>query len=155
MEVVDGLSAVAAGVEDGAIAAGEASGAGDFGGGPEQVAEQGLVVFAGGGHGVDVLAGNDEDVDGGLGMDVGKGVAELVLVDGDGGDGSFDDFAEEAIHGETSVHGGGRAGWSGRQSRAGREVGLWGGMWEPIPKREDGRARCDLNHSKAAPLEAS
>jgi hypothetical protein len=38
-----------------------------------------------------------------LGVDVGKGVAELVLVDGSGGNGSFNDFAEETTHSGTSV----------------------------------------------------
>ncbi len=103
--MIDGLAAVCAGIDHCAVALGEAFGAGDLGGGPEQVAEQGAVAFVAVGDGDDVLAGRDEHVHGGLGVDVGEGVAELVLIDGGGGDGAFDDFAEEAIHGVTSVHG--------------------------------------------------
>jgi hypothetical protein len=35
-------------------------------------------------------------------MNVGEGVAKLILIDGSGGDGTFGDFAEEAGHGVTS-----------------------------------------------------
>ena len=57
------------------------------------------------GHGADVLAGDDEDMYWRLGMYVGEGVANLILVNGGRGNGSFNDFAEHAAHGETSVHG--------------------------------------------------
>jgi len=50
-----------------------------------------------------VLAWGDEDVDGCLRMDVGEGVALVVLVDGGGRDGAVDDLAEEAGHGVISV----------------------------------------------------
>jgi hypothetical protein len=36
-------------------------------------------------------------------MDVGEGVTLIVLVDGSGGDASFNDLAEQAAHGVTSV----------------------------------------------------
>ena len=101
--MVDGLAAVGAGVDDYSIALGEAFGAGDLGCGPEEMAEEFFVVGVGFGEGDDVLARGDEDVDGGLGMDVGEGVALVVLVDGGGGDGAVDDLAEEAAHGVTSV----------------------------------------------------
>jgi hypothetical protein len=36
-------------------------------------------------------------------MNVRKGVAEIVLVDGGGGNASFDDLAEEATHNASSL----------------------------------------------------
>jgi len=66
-------------------------------------AAQRLVGFSGNSHGIDMLAGHDEHVDRGLRVNVGKGVALLVLVDGRGGNASVDDLAKQAIHGESSV----------------------------------------------------
>ena len=103
VKMIDGLAAVGAGVDDHAIAVGEAFGTCDFGCGPEEMAEEFFVVGVGFGEGDDVLAGGDEDVDRGLRMDVGEGVALAVLVDGGGGDGAVDDLAEEAGHGVISV----------------------------------------------------
>jgi len=103
MEMVHGLAAVFSGVDDNAVALGESLGLGDGGSGLEQMAEEGGLVRAGVVQGGEVLAGNDENVDGRLGMDVGEGVAEVVLMDGGGGDGSLSDLAEEAAHDETSV----------------------------------------------------
>jgi hypothetical protein len=103
VEMVYGLAAVGAGVEDYAVAVGEAFGPGDLGCGPEEMAEEFFVVGVGFGKGNDVLARGDEDVDGGLGMDVGEGVALVVLVDGGGGNGAVDDLAEEAAHGGFSL----------------------------------------------------
>jgi hypothetical protein len=67
------------------------------------MAEEFFVVGIGFGEGDDVLAWGDEDVDGGLRMDVGEGVTLVVLVDGVGGNGAVDDLAEEAGHGVISV----------------------------------------------------
>jgi hypothetical protein len=36
-------------------------------------------------------------------MNIGKGVALVILVDGSGRNASFDDLAKQAAHGETSV----------------------------------------------------
>ena len=52
-----------------------------------------------------MAARDDEDVDWGLGVKVGEGVAKLILVNRGGGDGSFNDLAEQAAHSESSVHG--------------------------------------------------
>ena len=103
MEMVHGLAAVGAGVEDYTVSVGEAFGLGDLGCGPEEMAQELFVVGVGFGEGDDVLARGDEDVDWGLRMDVGEGVALVVLVDGGGGNGAVDDLAEEAGHGVTSV----------------------------------------------------
>lgn len=116
--MVYGLAAVGAGVEDYAIAVGEAFGAGDLSCGPEEMADEFLVVGVGFGEGDDVLARGDEDVDGGLRMDVGEGVALVVFVDRGGGDGAVDDLAEEAGHGGFSLQDASRSatdevGWRG------------------------------------------
>jgi len=50
-----------------------------------------------------MLAGNDQNMYGSLGIDVGKGVDALVLVDGSGRNLAGSDFAEETAHGVTSV----------------------------------------------------
>jgi hypothetical protein len=49
-----------------------------------------------------MLARNDEDVDWGHRVDVREGIAEFILIDGGGWDGSIDDFAEETGHSATS-----------------------------------------------------
>ncbi len=100
VEVFDGLAAVGAGVDDEAVAFGEVLLAGDLGGDEDQVAEHGGVVGDGVGERGEVVAGDDEDVGGGLGVDVGEGVGGFVLVDGGGGDFTVGDFAEEAGHKE-------------------------------------------------------
>ena len=99
VEVVDGLAAVGAGVDDEAVAVGEVLPAGDFAGCVEEVAEGGFVVLRGVGVGGQVVFGDDEDVGGGLGIDVREGEGLLVFVDAGGGDFAGDDFAEEAGHG--------------------------------------------------------
>jgi hypothetical protein len=94
VEMVDGLAAVMAGVENDAVAAGEFLFAGNLGGGPEQVAEQRGMVRTGISEGCEMFARNDEHVDGRLRVDVGEGVTQRVLIDGRGRDASIDDFAE-------------------------------------------------------------
>ena len=100
VEVVDGLAAVGAGVDDEAVAVGEILPAGDFCGGLEEVAEHGGVVMGGVGEGGEVVFGDDEDVRGGLGVDVREGEGAVVFVEAGGGDFSGGDFAEEAGHAE-------------------------------------------------------
>ncbi len=102
MEVVDGLAAVFSGVDDHAVAFAEALVAGNQGRSVEKVTEEVAVLSVGIVERGKVLAGNDEDVDGRLRVNVREGVAELVLIDGSGGDGSLGDFAEEAGHEMTS-----------------------------------------------------
>ncbi len=103
VEMIHGLASVGTGVDDHAVAFVEVVGAGDAGGGPEQVAEQFAVAPGGLGHGDDVLARGDEDVDRRLRMDVCEGVAELILVEGGGGNAPFNDHAKEAAHGAFSL----------------------------------------------------
>jgi len=102
VKMIDGLAAVFAGVDDDTIAFAEAFVAGNRGGCIQEMAEQvavvsGCVVERG-----EVFTGNDENVDRRDRMNVGEGVAELVLVDGSGGNGTFGDLAEDAGHGVTS-----------------------------------------------------
>jgi hypothetical protein len=98
MEMVDGLAAVGAGIDHDAVAVSEAFVAGDLRGREQQMSEEFTMVLSGGGGGLDVLAGDDEEVYGRLGIDIGEGVAAVVLVDGRGGDGALDDLAEQAAH---------------------------------------------------------
>ncbi len=101
--MIDGLAAVCAVVDDHAITLGEAFGTGNFGHGTQQMAKQRLVAFIAIGQRRDVFPRGQQHMHGRLRVDVGKGVAQLVLVNGGGGDASFNDLAEEATHGETSV----------------------------------------------------
>jgi len=109
VEVFDGLAAVVAGVNDYSVASGvfgqaQAGLLGDFGGGGEEVAEEGCVVGGGFGQRGEVLFGDDEDVGGGLGVDVGEGEDLVVFVEPGYWDGVGDDFAEQA-HGGLRVCG--------------------------------------------------
>ena len=107
VEVVDGLPAVVAGVDDDAIAAGvELELAGDLGGGGEEMAEQVGVLGSGLDERVDVAPRDEENVCGRLRLDVGEGEAKLVGVDRLGGDFALKDAAEETVHGCFSVAGG-------------------------------------------------
>jgi len=101
VEVVDGLAAIGAGVDDQAVAVGEVLGAGDFAGGVEELAEDAGVVLGGVGVRGEVVLGDDEDVRGGLGVDVREGEGVLVFVEAGDGDFAGDDFAEEAGHEES------------------------------------------------------
>jgi hypothetical protein len=102
VKMIHGLAAVFAGVDDDAVAFGESFIAGYCGSRREEMAEDVAVFITGGVERGKVFARNDEDVDGRYRMNVGKGVAELILVDGGGRDGAIGDFAEEAGHGVTS-----------------------------------------------------
>lgn len=98
MEMVYGLAAVLADIDDHAIAGIKFFLAGDFGRSPQEMAEQSAVFGGRLGEGGDVLARNDEQMHRSLGVDVGEGEALLVLVDAGRGDASIGDFAEKAAH---------------------------------------------------------
>jgi hypothetical protein len=102
VEVIDGLSSVFAGVDDDAVAFGEALVVGNQGRSEEKMTEEVSVLCARVVERGKVLAGDDEDMDGSLRVNVGECVAERILVDGCGGDGTFGNFAEEAGHEMTS-----------------------------------------------------
>jgi len=98
MEMVDGLAAIVSGVDNGAVALGQPLAARNLRGHPMQVADQRSLLFGHISHRGDVLAWNDQHVHRRLRIDVGKSVALIVLVDGLGGNASFDDPAKEAAH---------------------------------------------------------
>ena len=93
VEVGDGLAAVVAGVDDDAEAVGEHA-LGERGRFFEEMAEEFGGCF--GDVGV-VLLGNEQQVGGGLRVDVGEGDGVVVLVDGFDGDGVVGDLAEETV----------------------------------------------------------
>src|SRR5580698_220332 len=103
VEMIDGLAAVRAVVDDQTVAAVEALFTGDLCCRVKEMAEKIAVVFSGFADGSDVFARHDEDMCRCLGANVGKGVEPVVLVDGCGRNFTGDDFAEEATHSETSV----------------------------------------------------
>ena len=92
VEVGDGLPGVGAGVGEDAVASGVVLG-GVGGGGGEEGAED---VRGGLGDVGEVLFGDEEDVGGGLGVEVGEGYDLVVFVEGGYGDFVGGDFAEEA-----------------------------------------------------------
>ena len=101
--MIHGLAPVFAGVDDHAIAFGEPLGARDVGRGPEQMAEQRAIVFLALGERNDVFARGQQNMHRSLRMNVRKGIALLVLIDGGGGDTSVNDLAKEATHSAFSV----------------------------------------------------
>ncbi len=118
VEVGDGFAAVGAVVHHEAEAVIEVELVGDFGGDEEEVADEGLVGGGGLGEAGDGFFGDDEDVDGGLGVDVAKGVADIVLINGGAGDFAVNDALEEGFvgHGEEEV-GAGSVEQGGRKIR--------------------------------------
>ena len=97
MEVVDGLAAVWAGVEDDAIAVIEPGGARNFGGLGKQMAQQRRLRRLGLRQRRNVLPGNYQQMGGRLGAEIGEADTQLVLVDALGRDAAGDDLAEETI----------------------------------------------------------
>jgi hypothetical protein len=102
--MVDCLSTVFAGVDHGPIALRQSFGTRDLGGCPMKVADQGAVLLARMCNGLDVLTRNNEDMHRRLRIDVGEGVALVVLVNGLGRNASIDNLAEEAAHFGFSLH---------------------------------------------------
>jgi hypothetical protein len=94
VEMVDGLAAVGAGVDDDAVAFGKALVAGYCSGRSKQVAEKSGVIFAGVSERCDVLARDHEKVGGRLRVDVRERDTLVVLEQELGRDGSFNDLAE-------------------------------------------------------------
>lgn len=82
MNVIDGLTAVISGIDHRAISLGEALGPCDFRRSPVQVAEQFFVGLLSVSDRGDMFPWNDQNVDRRLGIEIGKSVALVVLVDG-------------------------------------------------------------------------
>jgi len=94
VEMVDGLAAVFPCIHDNAITIVQTLVAGNLRCCPKQVPEKSALALIGLDQGRNVLAGNDQDVYGSLGVDVGKGVAQRILEDGCGRNLTFDNLAE-------------------------------------------------------------
>lgn len=98
VEVVYGLATMLSRIDHSAIAVLEPFRTSDFGSGPMQMPDQRIVLFACMSDRSQVLAGNNKDVNRGLRIDVGEGIALVILIDGFGGDASIDDPAKDAAH---------------------------------------------------------
>jgi hypothetical protein len=97
VEVEYGLSGAGADVEDGAVSLLDVALAGDVGGGKVAAADDfcvgGLGLFESG----KMFFGDDQDVSGGLRVDVFEGEDVVVVVDFFGGNFAAEDAAEEAV----------------------------------------------------------
>ena len=98
VEVIDSLAAVWAGVDDETKTVVEMLLLCNFRCSTEQLAEE--FGFAEGGvrEGAEVLLGNDQNMHGGLRIDVREGEHVIVLKEARDGDCAGGDFAEEAVH---------------------------------------------------------
>lgn len=96
--MVNGLAALGAGVDRAAVSSGgDAFLLGELGGDQEQVAQELFVPGFGGLQSLQVLLGDDQDMGGGLGVDVSEGQALLILEDDIGGDLPADDLAKNGL----------------------------------------------------------
>jgi len=80
MQVIHGLAAVFAGVDDGSITLDETLLAGDLSYHAEQMAKQRSICFCSLSQRANVLTRDDEDMNRGVRMNVGEGDALLVFV---------------------------------------------------------------------------
>ena len=103
MDVVDSLAAIRSRINDSAISLRKALGASDFRCGPLQVPEELLLLLLCVSDRCDVFSWDDKNVHGRLRLDVGEGVAVLILVYGFRRDASIDDLAEDAVHDDEST----------------------------------------------------
>lgn len=97
MEVANRLAAVFTGIYDDTVTVCKALLARHFCRRPEEMAKECLVALIGVSERADVLARDDENVGGRLGVDVRESVDQLVLVDRAGRDVAFGDLAEDAV----------------------------------------------------------
>ena len=95
----DALSAMFTGIDYGAVAVFEIEFLGDMGDHLEEVSGEAGVFGGEIIEGDEWFFGYEEDVDGGLGIDIMEGEAELVFVDDIGGDFAVDDFLEDSHRG--------------------------------------------------------
>jgi len=98
VEVVDGLAAVGAGVNDQPVAISQVLLTRDFSCCRDQMPEHGCILRRCVGKRGDVLLRDEQDMYRCLRVDVREGEDMVVLIDALGGDGAGDDFAEETIH---------------------------------------------------------
>jgi hypothetical protein len=98
VQVIDGLAAVGAGVDDETIATGQVLVLRNLHGGGEEMAEQGGVLRCGVCVRCEMLLGDQQDVRGRLRVKVWKGEHLVVLVEACDGESTGGDVAEEAVH---------------------------------------------------------
>ena len=103
MDVVYRLATVGSRIDDGAVSQREPFGARDFRSGPLQMTEEFLLCLLGESARGDVYSRVDKDMHWGLRLDIGKGVAVLILVDSFGRNGPVNNLAEDAVHDEEST----------------------------------------------------
>jgi len=103
MEVRNRFSSIFSVIDDEAIPSLlKADQRGYLGGFEQQVSEHGLILAGGFRDARQRLAGDDEDVDGGLWLDVAEGHHEIVFVDDAGRDFAVTDLLEDGLaHGGT------------------------------------------------------
>ena len=105
VEMVYRLAAVFACVDYYAIAFREALFASQICGYPQQVTEEGGMFFARLGQRNEMFTGRNQEMYGGLGVNIGEGVTAVVLIFGIRRYASLNDLAEKAGHDRTSVLG--------------------------------------------------
>ena len=105
VEMVYRLAAVFACVDYYAIAFREALFASQICGYPQQVTEEGGMFFARFGQRNEMFTGRNQEMYGGLGVNIGEGVTAVVLIFGIRRYASLNDLAEKAGHDRTSVLG--------------------------------------------------
>lgn len=99
MEVKDRLPAVAALIENEPVAVGRQTFLRcQLGGGGEEGGQQGRVPGGQGGHSVEMLIGNDQNMRGRLRVNVAEGGDQVILIDDSGRQISGGDLAEKAGH---------------------------------------------------------
>jgi len=98
VQMVDGLAAVGAGVDDQPIAIAEILSSCDLAGGGNKLAEHGCVLRRGVIERGEMLFGDEQDVHRRLGVNVREGEDVVVLIEAFDGNGAGDDFAEQTIH---------------------------------------------------------
>ena len=103
VEMIDGLAAVGAGVDDDAIAVAQSFCARGVGGHGEQVAKQGRMFAGSVGKRLEVLPRHHQKMGGRLRVDVSERNAFLVLKEEFCRNGSIDDLAEQTIHSGISL----------------------------------------------------
>lgn len=97
MKMPHRLTAVGTGIYDDSIAMVEPLGPGEFCGGGHQIAQQRSIFRRCVGQRCDVNLGNNQQMSGCLGVDVGEGEDAIILEDAPRRDGSGYDSAEETI----------------------------------------------------------
>ena len=98
VDVIDGLAAVVACVDNGAISIRQAFGACDLRSGPVQMSEELVVLFLGMRDGRNVPPRDDEHVYRRLRLQVHESIALVVLIDSFRWNTSIDDLAKKAAH---------------------------------------------------------